>query len=65
MIKLEQMLQEICLKIHNNYYNKSKNTSSKLSAITFKYGDIVDMTPTFKSNAFEYKIKMITIKSVN
>ncbi len=36
---------------------RAQITRSKLSAITFKYGNIVDMTPTFKSNVFEYKIK--------
>ena len=49
--------RDFVLKYTTTTTTRAKNTSSKLSAITFKYGDIVDMTPTFKSNVFEYKIK--------
>ena len=49
--------RDFVLKYTTTTTTRAKNTSSKLSAITFKYGNIVDMTPTFKSNVFEYKIK--------
>lgn len=45
------------LKYTTTTTTRAKNTSSKLSSVTFKYGDIVDMSPAFKSNVFEYKIK--------
>ena len=49
--------RDFVLKYTTTTTTRAKNTSSKLSAITFKYGDVVDMTPAFKSNVFEYKIK--------
>ena len=48
--------RDFVLKYTTTTTTRAKNTSSKLSAITFKYGNIVEMTPTFKSNVFEYKI---------
>lgn len=49
--------RDFVLKYTTTATTRAKNTSSKLSAITFKYGNIAEMTPTFKSNVFEYKIK--------
>lgn len=49
--------RDFILKYTTTTTTRAKNTSSKLSAVTFKYGDIVDMSPTFKSNIYEYKIK--------
>lgn len=49
--------RDFVLKYTTTTTTRAKNTSSKLSGITFKYGDVVDMNPTFKSTTYEYKIK--------
>lgn len=49
--------RDFVLKYTTTTTTRAKNTSSKLSGVTFKYGDVSSMTPTFKSNVFEYKIK--------
>lgn len=49
--------RDFVLKYTTTTTTRAKNTSSRLSGVTFKYGDIVEMTPEFKSTVYEYKIK--------
>ena len=39
--------RDFVLKYTTTTTTRAKNTSSKLSSVTFKYGDIVDMSPAF------------------